>query len=53
MTQFIISIIIIAVLFTIVKLFVPIDARVEKIIWLVIAAVVARWAVKYLVPMIA
>jgi len=53
MTQFIISIIVLAVLFAIIKLFIPIDARIERIIWLVMAAVVVIWVIKFLVPMIA
>ena len=53
MIEFLIAIIVLAVLFAILKMFVPIDTRIERIIWLVVAAVVAIWAIKFLVPMIA
>ena len=53
MIEFLVAIIVLAVLFEILKMFVPIDARIERIIWLVVAAVVAIWAVKFLVPLIA
>ena len=53
MIEFLVAIIVLAMLFAILKMFVPIDARIENIIWLVVAAVVAIWAVKFLIPLIA
>jgi uncharacterized membrane-anchored protein len=52
MSQFLVAIIVIAALFAIISTFVPIDARVSRIIWIVIAALVAIWAVRILAPML-
>lgn len=49
LAQIAIFIIVIAVLFIIVSKFVPIDARVASIIWLVIAAVIAIVLIEWLV----
>ncbi len=52
MIEFLVTIIVIAALFAILRILVPVDPRIEKILWLVLVAVVAIWAVKFLVPMI-
>jgi hypothetical protein len=50
MTEFLVTVVIIAVVFAILTKFVPIPAKVVNIIWLVIAAIVAIWAIRLLVP---
>ncbi|MFA6031827.1 MAG: hypothetical protein WC889_02870 [Myxococcota bacterium] len=52
MTQFLIALIVVAALFAIVSQFVAIPPRVAQIIWIVIAALLAIWAIRLLAPML-
>jgi hypothetical protein len=52
MEHFLVAVIVIAALFAIISIFVPIDGRIQRIIWIVLAALVGIWAVRFLVPML-
>lgn len=52
MEHLLIVCIVVAALFAIFSTFVPIDARVQRIVWIVLAALLCIWAVKLLLPMV-